>query len=103
MARLTAAGKLACIIVFAGVVGGGYYYAKTNGLLTRAKAPEAVAEQSVDVAPAPAPAPVEQEPVQQAAPAPAPVDTTATAPAPAPSQDASSNRGMQFLLNQGKN
>ena len=102
MARLTAAGKLGCLIVFVAVIGGGYYYAKTHGMLEHKVAEETPATQ-VDIAPQ-AQQPVQEAPEQQQS---QPVQQVqeASPPVPVPvpqQQDASSNRGMQFLLNQGK-
>jgi ABC-type amino acid transport substrate-binding protein len=35
MARLTAAGKLGALVVFLGIAGGGFYYAKSHGMLEK--------------------------------------------------------------------
>lgn len=94
---LTPAGKFVGLLLVAGAVGGGIYAYKTM-------MPKAPVEQQVDIAPAPQPE-TPQQPAQQAqeTPTQAPVYTAPPAPVQAPQEaDASSNRGMQFLLNQGK-
>jgi hypothetical protein len=94
---LTRVGKFVGLLLVAGVVGGGIYAYKTM-------IPKAPVEQQVDIAPAPQ-QPEAPQPVQQAqeTPTQAPVYTAPPTPVQAPQEaDASSNRGMQFLLNQGK-
>jgi hypothetical protein len=104
MSRLTPLGKTVLCVLFVVVLCVGYYYAKSHGLFNRSQSLDVgtAAQSDTDAAPAP------QQPVQQAPVAPEPASQAEQAPAPAvpapapQSQDASSNRGMQFLLNQGK-
>lgn len=92
--------KFVGLIVVVGAVGGGLFYWKTMPK----KAPQVEqVEQQVDTSAAPAPqvqppayTQAPSQPVQQAQ-EPEPIQAQ-----PAPQADASSNRGMQFLLNQGQ-
>jgi hypothetical protein len=85
--------NLAIIVVLAVVGGGGYYAAKQTGILDKK-----VQQQTVDIQPAPPSPQVAQPVVVQ----PAEQQEAPQVVQQAPSSDASANRGMQFLLNQGK-
>lgn len=90
MALTKAAKKGLGLLITLAVVGGGIYAFQHN----------------MPVEPTPVQqAQPEPAPMQQALPEPASVPQAQVAPAaeqPQPQTDASSNRGMQFLLNQGK-
>lgn len=97
---LTGAGKLAVLVVVAGVVGGGIYYGKT--LLKKQAQPVVVESQQNDSAQATIPQTI---PAQQDE-APAQVSNNATPPVETQTQQGSDpemNRGMKALLNAGKN
>lgn len=108
MARLTAAGKLGCIIVFFAVVGGGYYYAKTHGLLDHKGETTSAIDTGSSRDVVPTTSSVQPHAEEQTVPDSSSTQSNPEVSTPVPQtqqpqQDASSNRGMQFLLNQGKN
>lgn len=49
MARLTAAGKLGSLVLFLAIAGGGFYYAKSHGMLDKGAASQQSQQQAQDV------------------------------------------------------
>jgi hypothetical protein len=105
---LTRKGKFGALILVLAVAGAAFYFAQSRGLIGRKQA-----DAQVDItAPAQPPAvetptqpPVAVQQPQETPPAPqtdAPVQQTPQANLQPPSTGASDDKGVQFLLNQGK-
>jgi ABC-type amino acid transport substrate-binding protein len=73
MARLTAAGKLGSLVIFLAIAGGGFFYAKSHGMLDKStQGQESAQSYSATSAPAyqtPSQPPVQAQPVPQVKPA----------------------------------